>query len=201
MSLLDSLIRYLRLSSLDEHDPRVTHFAPRTAPVVSTFPPQHRHRDPAEFVAAQQSGSLPHPPNVPAKCLCANYTLGSLSRDTVELAPLWSHTAGWLAQWTEGDIRREECRRLIWSSVILIAGYASYNTATGKLLPELALMDPSNVSASTGQAAARADTAAGRGALPWRVDLLAWWAAFEGHCVGAIHALAPALERLRAYAQ
>ena len=62
-------------------------------------------------------------------------------------------------------------------------------------------MDPSNVSASTGQAAARAYTAAGRGALPWRVDLLAWWAAFEGHRVGAVHALAPALERLRAYAQ
>ena len=185
--MLDSLIRCLRLSSLDEDDPRVTRFGPRTAPVVSSFPPPHRHRDPVEFIAAQQTGSLRHPPNVPAKCWCANYTLGNLSPDTIELAPLWSHTAGWLAHWTEGDIRREECRRLIWSSVILIAGYASYNTATGKLLPELALMDPSNVSAPTGQTAARADAAAGRGALPRRIDLLAWRAALEGHqCRGGL---------------
>lgn len=148
--MLDSLIRYLRLSSLDEDDPRVTRFAPRTAPVVSSYPPLHTHHDPAEFVAAQQAGSTPLQPNVPAKCWCANYMLGNMSPDTIELAPLWSHTAGWPAHWTERDIRREECRRLIWSSVILIAGYASYNTASGRLLPDLTLMDPSNVSTPTG---------------------------------------------------
>lgn len=151
VTMLDSLIRYMRLSSLDANDPRVTRFAPRTAPVVSAFSQPQTQRNSTEFVAAQQAGTIPLPQNMASKCWCANYTLGNTSPDTIELAPLWSHTAGWLAHWTEGDIRREECRRLVWSSVILIAGYASYNTATGKLLPELALMNPSNVSAPTGQ--------------------------------------------------
>ncbi|KZT73776.1 hypothetical protein DAEQUDRAFT_661448 [Daedalea quercina L-15889] len=145
VSMLDSLIRYLSLASLDADDPRVTVFASRSAPVVSSDPQQQRHREPAEFIATQQVPQMPLPSNAQAKCWCASYTLWNMSPDAMELAPLWSHTAGWLADWTEGDIRREECRRLVWSSIIMVAGYASYNTATGKLTPELSLMDPSNL--------------------------------------------------------
>ncbi|TFY53050.1 hypothetical protein EVJ58_g9664, partial [Rhodofomes roseus] len=145
VSMLDSLIRCLNLALVDADDPRVTIFTPHSAPVVSSCPPQQRHRDPAEFFTAQQAPPIPLSSNVQTTCWCASYTLGHMSPDTIELAPLWSHTAGWLADWTEGDIRKEECRRLIWSSVILIAGYASYNTAIGKSLPELSLMDPASI--------------------------------------------------------
>ena len=66
-----------------------------------------------------------------------------------EFAPLWDMTPTWQSEWTESDIRKEECRRLVWSSVMLTAGHSSYTAASPDMeTQQLFLMDPRNVSLS-----------------------------------------------------
>ncbi|PCH40106.1 hypothetical protein WOLCODRAFT_98280 [Wolfiporia cocos MD-104 SS10] len=142
MSMLDSLIRCMELTTLDAQDPRVSVFAPRSAAVVTPSVRAARH-NPRAFYAAQHA-LPPRTPPAPAGCWCSPYTLGEVSPEMVELAPAWSHTPAWLSEWTEAEMHREECRRLVWSSVMLVAGYTSYNAAYAFPQLDLYIMEPSN---------------------------------------------------------
>ncbi|OBZ70654.1 hypothetical protein A0H81_09165 [Grifola frondosa] len=55
----------------------------------------------------------------------------------------------WMPAWTdvsEGEIRKEECRRLAWSSLMVAASHTSYNTSDSAFSPQMDLfiMDSAN---------------------------------------------------------
>lgn len=205
MGLLDSLLRTMRLLSLDEADPRASVFT-SAVPVVpsdllSTLPatlfkhhPVHQRirSNPSDSAPStlqwHSSGSLhqaldspdvqsnptlisplthlstprilhPHSraqsPATQSKCNCMTFTLGHSWPMVKEFAPLWDTTPTWQSEWTESEIRKEECRRIVWSSVMLSAGHSSYTAASSNIqTQQLFLMDTRNVSASNGSSPA-----------------------------------------------
>ncbi|KAL6303472.1 hypothetical protein BKA93DRAFT_928995 [Sparassis latifolia] len=140
LTMLDSLIRYLSLTSLDAGDPRVVTFPPRSAP---TYPSLSENSRPHDYPGGKVS---PHNSDLSIRdCLCSTYTLGHRWPGSMELTPLWAETPTWIGDWSEDDIRKEECRRLVWCSVMLAAGYSNYMDALedGPVL-DLFVTDPAN---------------------------------------------------------
>lgn len=149
LTLLDSLIRSLSLTLLDADDADTSLFSPHSVPTV----PQK----PAWEYSAYQAGSN-HPgitddstryvstiPTMSIGCGCKALTLASNWALTNEHVPIWSPTPAWNATWTVGDIRKESCRRLCWSSMSLAAGHVSYMSANRVKPPELFISNPANV--------------------------------------------------------
>ncbi|KAI0671084.1 hypothetical protein C8Q78DRAFT_1033916 [Trametes maxima] len=140
--LLDSLIRLFSLTTLDVDVPssRFSLFA-----VQNSAQPAPTAQDPglAQYDCANNFFALIPPleaappeshhahEQVPAAagCSCEQYTLKQQWPAVLEVAPLWQATAMWPTALTEGEIRKEECRRLVWSSVTLAAGHNSYTSA------------------------------------------------------------------------
>ncbi|KAI0349870.1 hypothetical protein OH77DRAFT_1593959 [Trametes cingulata] len=90
----------------------------------------------------------PPPPLVPQEkwqCGCQAYSLGynwPLARD---LAPQWAETPMWPKNASAGEMMKEECRRLVWSSVMLTATHNTKSTAgTDWETHHLWMKDPSN---------------------------------------------------------
>ncbi|KIP08090.1 hypothetical protein PHLGIDRAFT_29730 [Phlebiopsis gigantea 11061_1 CR5-6] len=155
LSMLDSLIRGLAMAGLDQNDSRVSRFAARAVPTVSAsiaYPPAAGHAwDVHTHVSVPPHSYVPppppshsHPPHT-GECACHAYTLGSNWTGAQEHTPLWLMTPAWHEDASEAMVRKEECRRLVWSSVMMVAGYTSF-TAANSLAPplELSLMEPSN---------------------------------------------------------
>ncbi|KAI9058380.1 hypothetical protein FKP32DRAFT_1581766 [Trametes sanguinea] len=135
MGMLDSLLRSLGLLSIDAEDPRVSIFT-SSVPAVMDVSPRRLRQPSLEDLSSQ--------PSSPA-CTCMSFTLGHTWPMVHEFAPLWDMTPTWQSQWTESEIRKEECRRLVWSSVMLTAGHSSYTAASPDLeVQQLYLMDPRN---------------------------------------------------------
>ncbi|KAI0633373.1 hypothetical protein C8Q77DRAFT_1114598 [Trametes polyzona] len=95
-----------------------------------------------------------HPTGERYKCNCAEYSLGRNWPSVRDFAPSWATTLKWPENMTEAEFQREECRRMIWSSVAMVANmnaYASVNpeglTETVKLFvreyENFALLTPS----------------------------------------------------------
>ncbi|KAH9891992.1 hypothetical protein C8Q73DRAFT_701962 [Cubamyces lactineus] len=135
--LLDNLIRLFSLTTLDADIPgaRFSLFA-----LQNTTPPTVTStldvREVAELIAKGSAPISPpdplshhHPGPTSAGCSCAQFTLRRQWPVVLEVAPLWEATAMWPSSFTEGEIRKEECRRLVWSSVMLAAGHNSYTSA------------------------------------------------------------------------
>ncbi|KAI0655607.1 hypothetical protein C8Q70DRAFT_423051 [Cubamyces menziesii] len=135
--LLDSLIRLFSLTTLDADLPgaRFSLFA-----LQNTTPPTVNSsldvREVAELITNGSASILPpdplshHQPGpTGAGCSCAQFTLRQQWPVVLAVAPLWEATAMWPSRFTEGEIRKEECRRLVWSSVMLAAGHNSYTSA------------------------------------------------------------------------
>lgn len=157
MVMLDSIIRSLSLTFVDADDPNTSIFSPGTVPAVlerkSTWFP-----DPASFTDFNPHmppnpklfGHQPHSPLQNGNdhgCSCRSMTLEHQPEGS-EHTPLWASTPAWKASWSEGEIRKESCRRLCWSSMILAAGHASYTTAHRSHALNLFISDPSNVRSS-----------------------------------------------------
>ena len=161
LTMLDSLVRSLAMTALDRNEQRVSRFAPRTVPTIAS-----NNEYPAA-VAAGHTWNLrsthPHvpgpshsypvvPPPRPSaqhECICNAYTLGNNWSHAQEHTPLWMMTPAWNEEASDAEVRKEEWRRLIWSAVMMVAGYTSF-TAANNLMPtlDLSLMEPSNVSRS-----------------------------------------------------
>ncbi|KAI0330797.1 hypothetical protein GY45DRAFT_1323136 [Cubamyces sp. BRFM 1775] len=136
--LLDSLIRMFSLTTLDADLPgsRFSLFALQnnTAPIVSS---PFDVREAADLVSGGSASISPPDPlshrstgaHSDAGCSCAQFTLRQQWPVVLEVAPLWEATTMWPSQFTEGELRKEECRRLVWSSVMLAAGHNSYTSA------------------------------------------------------------------------
>ncbi|KAF8644423.1 hypothetical protein AX16_008483 [Volvariella volvacea WC 439] len=132
MVMLDSIIRSLSLTIMDADDPNTSIFSPGTVPIVT------RERQ------AHHSTSYPDPPTSHRGCSCTSITLAEQWPSAAEHAPLWGHTPAWNGHWSDAEIRKESCRRLCWSSMILAAGHIAYSTAVASPVLDLFIADPAN---------------------------------------------------------
>ncbi|KAK0487403.1 hypothetical protein IW261DRAFT_1447708 [Armillaria novae-zelandiae] len=146
--MLDSYIRSLSLTFVDADDPQTSHFSPGAVPSVAQKPGEVYYNS---YTTSSESQYLHHnhyssspSPNGSVECVCASLSLGVHYPETLEHAPLWAHTPAWNSHWSEGDIRRESCRRLCWSALSLAAGHVAYANANHHQGPELFISDPSN---------------------------------------------------------
>ncbi|KAI1791304.1 hypothetical protein LXA43DRAFT_945720 [Ganoderma leucocontextum] len=113
-------------------------------------------------------GSSPLPNNHPSSsqgvgCSCAALSLGQHWPSINALAPSWRGTIMWPEGLSEGEFRREECRRIVWSSVMAVANLNVYTVAhPNSSIPrfenmlvrepeKFSLLFPSEVLANTGR--------------------------------------------------
>jgi hypothetical protein len=169
MVMLDQIIHTLSLTSIDSDDPSASVFPPRGVPRICseqkptqklswTVPSQSISDTPQALLSypavAPESHdthqhlheSSPEPVQRTEHCNCAAMSLGHQWPSAFEHTPLWLSTPAWDENWSEGEIRKESCRRLSWSSVILAAGHSSYTTAYKANGLDLFITDPANVS-------------------------------------------------------
>jgi len=133
MMMLDSLVRFMNLMTIDIEDARAIRWPENAPPIV----PRHRRASPP-----------PSATTTPYVCNCRDQTLGSQWPLAATTVPSWVSTPGWPCRLPESEIQKEECRRLIWSSVQLLAAYNSYSVARGTQVVNFALCKASNVSSA-----------------------------------------------------
>ncbi|KAI0365647.1 hypothetical protein BV20DRAFT_972889 [Pilatotrama ljubarskyi] len=111
-------------------------FAPPLDPfeAISQQPPNPAHLTPG----------LTPPPTV-SSCNCAELTIARHWPSVQGLAPSWGGTPMWPNGLSEGEFQKEECRRLVWSSVMLTASLNAYTSSTEEIgLSRLSIKDPRN---------------------------------------------------------
>jgi hypothetical protein len=64
-------------------------------------------------------------------CSCSSVLLSQNSPKSQVITPLWSFTPDWAPEWSEAEIEKEEGRRLVWASLILVAGHTSHAASHG----------------------------------------------------------------------
>ncbi|EJF61015.1 hypothetical protein DICSQDRAFT_106672 [Dichomitus squalens LYAD-421 SS1] len=88
-------------------------------------PPEHVVQPIApENTTLDPSTTLP-----PVGCNCASLMLQTHWPSISGVAPAWAGTLIWPKNISEGEFRKEECRRLVWSSVMITASLNAYNSA------------------------------------------------------------------------
>ena len=80
-----------------------------------------------------------------SRCSCDELSLGHQWPEGQRQVPLWVASPTWNREWSEGEIRKEECRRLCWSALMLISGHTSYAAATNWRHSDFFVTEPSNV--------------------------------------------------------
>ncbi|KZP29121.1 hypothetical protein FIBSPDRAFT_816488 [Athelia psychrophila] len=136
MHALDKIIRTLSLTTIDENDPNASTFALREVPRVMTI--RHPHMSDSADLERETS------PDTHEGCDCASLSLGHQWTGAFEHTPLWLSTPAWNDNWTEGEFKKETCRRLCWSTVILATGISSYTTARQTEDLDLFVTEPAN---------------------------------------------------------
>ena len=156
LNILDSIIRTLTMTRLDSENPSTSRFARSGIPVMDArsagyFPAtEHNHISVPTSLSARQYVQLPphmavQPTSRTFGCSCDELSLGRQWPEAQRLVPLWAAAPSWNCEWSEGEIKKEECRRLCWSTLMLISGHTSYVAATNRRHSNFSLMDPSNV--------------------------------------------------------
>ena len=64
-------------------------------------------------------------------CNCNSLLLSQNTPKSQVITPLWGFTPDWTPEWSEAEIEKEEARRLVWSSLILVASHTSHAVAQG----------------------------------------------------------------------
>ncbi|RPD73973.1 hypothetical protein L226DRAFT_488145, partial [Lentinus tigrinus ALCF2SS1-7] len=128
MLLLDSLIQLLSLNTLDAGLPESRYS------VFSTSHPSLAGPTQPSFNMDEMHSATYHAfgSNSPS-CGCAKFTLQQQWPTVSDIAPQWSATTIWPDKLSEGEIRKEEGRRVVWSSIMLAAGHAGYASADAQL--------------------------------------------------------------------
>ncbi|KAH7928462.1 hypothetical protein BV22DRAFT_1030769 [Leucogyrophana mollusca] len=146
MLMLDMIIRTLALTFIDADDPNASKFSPRTVPSV-IVPVESLSRFESFLPSASSFYPASSMPSYPLQsCSCVSLSLGKRWAGAHEHTPLWASCAAWDETASEADFRKEMCRRLCWSSLILTAGHSSYVASSGRSPPELFLVEPANYS-------------------------------------------------------
>ncbi|QRW15183.1 Fungal Zn(2)-Cys(6) binuclear cluster domain [Ceratobasidium sp. AG-Ba] len=138
LMFLDNIIRLLGLTVLDVMDPNVKVFSPDQVPRLSLSPKKSSLDLPRQYPLTAQSN-----PTRPATCSCHALSIASTTAHA-QLTPFWVSSPGWDPNWTEAEIRLEESRRLVWSSLTLAAGFTAHDAAFAKDPTELHLIHASN---------------------------------------------------------
>lgn len=131
MMMLDSLIRYMNLMTIDVEDTRAIRWPEGVPPIVP-----HPRRTSTTSQSAPTSDV----------CSCRDQTLGRHWPLAATTVPPWILTPAWPDGLPESEIQKEECRRLVWSSIQLFASYNSYSVARRTQVVDFALCKASNVS-------------------------------------------------------
>jgi hypothetical protein len=155
LDILDSIIRLLGITHLDANDPTTSTFTRNAVPAVEASSEEY-------FSASQSftsSMSIPSPTQRSPQqqqsavdtttsgsgCSCDAFSLGSQWPEARSQVPGWVTTPMWNSEWSEGEIKKEECRRLCWSTLMLVSGHTSYSDAVNWRIQELFMVEPSNV--------------------------------------------------------
>ncbi|KAF5365879.1 hypothetical protein D9757_011045 [Collybiopsis confluens] len=118
LELLDNIIRHLGLTTIDSSDHDVNIYPRGDVPAVST----------------------PGPDDPDRRCTCI--PLDALNPP--DPVTSWSYPPPWDSSWTPAQIRDEECRRICWCALSLVANYNAQCVAFGYERPALFLNDCSN---------------------------------------------------------
>ncbi|PPQ66262.1 hypothetical protein CVT24_007280 [Panaeolus cyanescens] len=165
MVMLDSLIRSLSLTLVDADDPNTNMFPPGSVPVVglTSREPWVPEQSPVRISSVHAfSHQSPLAPTYERNCSCHTFTLKEHWPSADEHAPLWGPTPAWDDTWTPGEIRKESCRRLCWSAMILAAGHISYTSSHRSQSLDLFISDPANYALLfSGESLARSPALAG----------------------------------------
>ncbi|KAI0675013.1 hypothetical protein C8Q78DRAFT_1162108 [Trametes maxima] len=145
------------MSNVSPNHPIYPHISPSPTTPTATgsitggyHPHPHAHKtQPAQ--AAHEEGP----------CDCARFSLGENWPSVRQLAPAWASTLMWPVGLSEAEFRKEECRRLVWGSVAMVANLNAYASLspqgiehTGKLFVKesesFSLLTPSEMLARSG---------------------------------------------------
>ena len=143
LNILDSILRLLAMTNLDANDPTAPTFARNAVPVVEVSSEEYIS---TSKCYTQQQQSLSDAISE-SRCPCDKLSLGSQWPEAYQQVPNWASTPMWNREWTEGEIKKEECRRVCWSSLMLVSGQSSFADAVNWKLQDLFIAEPSNVGA------------------------------------------------------
>ncbi|KIK57927.1 hypothetical protein GYMLUDRAFT_228507 [Collybiopsis luxurians FD-317 M1] len=118
LEFLDNIIHHLGLTSIDSSDPDVNSYPAGGVPVVMT----------------------PGPDDPDRRCTCI--PLDALNPP--DPVTSWSYPPPWDSSWSPAQIRDEECRRVCWCALSLVANFNAQCVVFGCKRPELFLNDCSN---------------------------------------------------------
>ncbi|GBE80437.1 hypothetical protein SCP_0301520 [Sparassis crispa] len=122
LQFLDRIIQVLSLCSVDIHNPDTSMFGSVSVPVVY-MPGNYRP---------------------PKKCSCTPMSHSPGSDPIHDRCPCFSYNPPWDPNWSEAELRREECRRLCWSALTLVTNYTFQCAAVHQEPQSFALSEPSN---------------------------------------------------------
>ncbi|KAK1235877.1 hypothetical protein PQX77_000889 [Marasmius sp. AFHP31] len=126
LTLLSDLIHNLALTTIDRNDPDVSRFAPNSVPGVQ----------------------LTSKKALSKHCQC----IPSDAQEPPDTRSTWSYPLPWDPSWTDSQIKDEECRRLCWSALGMVASHSVHAAALDDQegvenygsMSELWICDPAN---------------------------------------------------------
>lgn len=156
LNILDSILRLLAMTDLDANNPTASTFARNAVPVVEVSSEKSvstsKGYQNSMFVASPTQQCAPKQQSlidttVPGSgCLCDKLSLGSQWPEAHKQVPFWVSTPMWNREWSEGEINKEECRRVRWSALMLVSGQTSFADAVNWKPQDLFIVEPSNYS-------------------------------------------------------
>ncbi|KAI0655605.1 hypothetical protein C8Q70DRAFT_422985 [Cubamyces menziesii] len=80
------------------------------------------------------------------KCRCSEFTIDRSWPSVLGFAPGWTGMMMWPTGLSEGEFRKEECRRLVWASIMMTASLNSYTSVTCEIeKSRLFIKDPRHI--------------------------------------------------------
>jgi hypothetical protein len=152
LNILDSILRLLAMRELDANNPTASKFSRNAVPAVEVSSEKCVPQNSISMSSPTQQGASNHQPlidtNIPQSgCPCDKLSLGHQWPEARKQVPFWVSTPMWNREWSEGEIKKEECRRVCWSSLMLVTGQTSFAAAVNWRPQDLFMIEPSNVGA------------------------------------------------------
>ncbi|KAN0114312.1 hypothetical protein V8E52_006808 [Russula decolorans] len=119
LNILDSILRLLAMTDLDANNPNASTFSRNAVLVVEVSSEKYVSTSECH----QNSMFVPH-----------------------KQVPFWASTPMWNREWSEGEIKKEEYRRIRWSALMLVSGQTSFADAVNWRVQDLFMVEPSNYS-------------------------------------------------------
>ncbi|KAG8884786.1 hypothetical protein FRB97_003307 [Tulasnella sp. 331] len=138
--LLDGIIRALGLTYIDAMDPRAPAFTADAVPALGRPDPTARFDSCRSQMDNDSRGFKTSPL---AGCPCQRLSLGS-SPEARRCTPIWLDMPRWQRDSSFGEIKKEEGRRIVWSSVVMMGVDAGIRLESGDRQLDLHTSKPEN---------------------------------------------------------